>query len=168
MTTPLGHHLHSTEKPAYEKWLAWAKSHQEILFISGIVVLLLGGGIPYYLHSQEKADQDAQGVLSLAQYYMHAQVDPKNGPFKTEADKETQVLQTFQHILTDFAGTPTAKLARFYVAKGEYQMNKPQDAYNNFEIACSELKDTPLGEEAQLGKIICLEAQNKMDQAIVL
>jgi TolA-binding protein len=166
MTTPFGHH--SAEHNPLTKWLNWAKSHQEMIFIAGIVAILLAAGIPYYLYSQRKADQDAQNMLNLGQYYQHAQVDPKNGPFKTELEKDQQALQTFQRITTDFAGTPTSKIARYYLAKNQYVLGQYQQAYSSFDAASQELKGTPLSDEAFLGKVLCLEDQNQLPQATTL
>src|ERR1039458_8156665 len=136
---PAGHKI-----SAAQKWLAWAKAHQELVAVCGIAVLFLGIAIPYYLHSQEQSEKDAQGVLSLGQYYLHAQVDPKNGPFKSSEEKNKQALQTFQRILTDYSGASTTKLARFYAAKCQYELGQFQQAYGNFEAASQELKDNPL------------------------
>jgi outer membrane protein assembly factor BamD (BamD/ComL family) len=166
MSTPF--EIHSTsEKTPIQKALDWAKKHQEMVFVGGLLVLLIAGGVPYYLNSQKEANQKAQDVLSLAQYYQHAQVDPKNGPFKTEDEKNQQALQTFQKVLNDYAGTPTAKLARFYAAKDQLLLKQFSQAYSNFDVASQELKGTVLGDEAYLGKLISLEYDNKIDQATV-
>lgn len=153
------------EKTAGEEFLAWAKSHQEIIAVAGILLLLLSVGVPYYLNNQQQSEKDAQGVLSLGQYYLHSTVDPKNGPFKTDVDKFQQSLQTFQRITTDYSGTKTAKLARFYTAKCQYFLGQYTQAYASFEAASRELKNLPLGDEAWLGEILCLEAQNEWPQA---
>ena len=105
------------EKSETQKWLDWAKAHQELVAVAGIVLLLVGIGVPYILHSREQSEKDAQGVLNLGQYYLHSPVDPKSGPFKSEVEKYQQSLNTFQRILTDYSGTQTAKLARYYAAK---------------------------------------------------
>lgn len=159
-------HTHAAQTSEVQKWLVWAKKHQEMVFVGGLVLLLIAIGIPYYFHSQDKANVDAQGVLSLAQYYQHAQVDPKNGPFKTEAEKNQQAMSTFQRCVNDFAGTPTAKLARLYMAKDQLVLGQFAQAYSSFDVASQELKGTPLGDEAYLGKIIALENDNKFTQAI--
>ncbi len=153
------------EKSKTEKWLDWAKAHQEFIMVTGIVLLLLAIGIPYVLHSREQSEKDAQGVLSLGQYYFHSPVDPKNGPFKTDVERLQQTLQTFQRILTDYSSTQAAKLARYYVAKCQYSLGQYTQAYANFDLCTQELRDVPLGEEAYLGKILCLEAQNEFPQA---
>ncbi len=158
-------HMHLAEKSEFQKWIDWAKQHQEMVFVGGMVVLLVAIGIPYYLHSQDKANNDAQGVFSLAQYYQHAGVDPKNGPFKTEDEKDQQALSTYQRVVNDFAGTPTAKLARYFVAKDQLLLRQYSQAYSSFDTASQELKGTPLGDEAYLGKIVALEADNKLSQA---
>jgi TolA-binding protein len=139
-----------------------------MVFVTGLILLSVSIGVPYYLHSQEKADEDAQGVFSLAQYYQHASVDPKNGPFKTEDEKNQQALGTFQRITNDFAGTPTAKLARYFVAKNQMLLRQYSQAYATFDVASQELKGTPLGDEAFLGKLVSLESDNKAAQATSL
>jgi predicted negative regulator of RcsB-dependent stress response len=158
-------HMRLAEKSEVQKWIEWAKQHQEMVFVGGMVVLLLAIGIPYYIHSQAKANDDAQGVFSLAQYYQHAGVDPKNGPFKSEDEKNQQALSTYQRVVNDFAGTPTAKLARYFVAKDQLLLRQNALAYSSFDTASQELKGTPLGDEAYLGKIVALEADNKLSQA---
>ncbi len=166
MTTPFGHHTHQPQRHLFQRSLDWAKKHQEIVFVGGILIFLIGFGIPYYQHNQQKADQDAQGVMGLAQYYQHSPINAKTGPFKTEEERTQMALQTFQRILNDFSGTPTSKIARFYVAKNQLDLRQFTQSYPNFERAGSELKGTPLADEAQLGKILCLEGQNQMLQAI--
>lgn len=156
-----------THKSPVQKALEWAKKHQEMVFVGGLLIVLLAVGVPYYLSSQKEANQKAQDVLSLAQYYQHAQVDPKNGPFKSEDEKNQQALQTFQKVMNDYAGTPTAKLARFYAAKDQLLLRQFDLAYSNFDVASQELKGTVLGDEAYLGKLISLEYDNKIDQATV-
>lgn len=156
------------EKSEMEKWQAWAKAHQEFIAVVGIVLLLIGIGIPYLVHNREQNEKDAQGVLNLGQYYLRSQVDPKNGPFKSDVEKYQQSLQTFQRILTDYSGTQTAKLARYYVAKCEYFLGQYTQSYASFDTSTQELGDLPLGDEAYLGKIICLEAQNQYPQAGLL
>src|SRR5258708_38689288 len=100
MTTNLGNlQLNSQKKSGIQDWLEWAKTHQEIIAVIGIIVILLGIGIPYYFHSRAQSATEAQGVLSLGQYYLHSPVDPKNGPFKTNWEKNQQALQTFQHLI---------------------------------------------------------------------
>src|SRR6185503_20314658 len=121
MTTPFGHHTTQTQKPLFQRSLEWAKKHQEIVFVCGILVFLIGFGIPYYQHNQEKADQDAQGVMGLAQYYQRSPINAKTGPFKNDEERTQMALQTFQRILNDYSGTPTSKLARFYVAKNQLE-----------------------------------------------
>lgn len=156
------------EKSPAKKGLAWAKAHQEIVAVSVIVLLLMGIGIPYYFHSQDQNEKDAQGVLSLGQYYLHAQVDPQKGPFKSVVERNQNALQTFQRILTDYSGTKTTKIARYYVAKCEYDLGQLQQAYASFDTASQQLKDNPLGDEAYFGKILCLEAQNQLPQSVTL
>lgn len=156
------------EKSEAEKWIDWAKAHQEFIAVAGIVLLLVGIGIPYILHNRVQSEKDAQGVLNLGQYYLHSPVDPKNGPFKSEVEKYQQSLQTFQRILTDYSGTQTAKLARYYAAKCQYSLGQFTQAYAGFDTATQELRDIPLGDEAYLGKILCLESQNQFPQAALL
>ncbi|HEV2354105.1 MAG TPA: hypothetical protein VGR89_07675, partial [Puia sp.] len=48
------------EKSEVEKWQDWAKAHQEFIAVAGIVLLLVGIGIPYFLHSREQSEKDAQ------------------------------------------------------------------------------------------------------------
>ncbi len=153
------------QKNPFEKWLAWAKAHQEFIAVAGIVLLLIGIGIPYLIHNREQSEKDAQGVLNLGQYYLRSQVDPKNGPFKSDVEKYQQSLQTFQRILTDYSGTQSAKLARYYAAKCQYQLGQYTQSYASFDTSTQELRDLPLGDEAYLGKILCLEAQNQYPQA---
>ncbi|HEY5039436.1 MAG TPA: tetratricopeptide repeat protein, partial [bacterium] len=158
----------SSQNNPLQKGLTWAKAHQEIVAVSGIVLLLLIIGIPYYLHSQEQSEKDAMGVLSLGQYYLHSQVDPKNGPFKTNLEKNQQSLQTFQRITTDYPGTKTSKIARYYTAKCQYTLGQFAQAYSSFEAASQELKGSPLSDEAYFGKILCLESQTQWTQAATL
>jgi predicted negative regulator of RcsB-dependent stress response len=167
MTTPFGHVEPVGQNPI-QKYLDWAKKHQEAVFVAIILVILIGVGLPYYQHSREKADLDAQNVLGLGQYYQHSPVDPKNGPFKTEAEREQMALQTFQRIVNDYGGTPTAKIARFYVAKDQLAMRQFAQAYSNFEVASNELKGTPLGDEALFGRILAIESQGQFLQAVTL
>ena len=169
MTSPWGN-LKPVTKPksSTEKFLEWAKSHQEIIAVAGIVLLLLGIGIPYVIHNQQQSEKDAQGVLNLGQYYLHSNVDPQNGPFKSDVEKFQQCLQTFQRITTDYSGTKTAKLARYYSARCQYSLGQYTQAYAGFDASTQELKDIPLGDEAFLGKILCLEAQNQFPQAVML
>jgi tetratricopeptide (TPR) repeat protein len=159
---------HLKEKSAAEKGLAWAKAHQEIVAVSVIVLLLMGVGIPYYFRSLDQNEKDAQGVLSLGQYYLHAQVDAQKGPFKSEVERSQNALKTFQRILTDYSGTKTTKIAGYYVAKCEYDLGQFQQAYGSFDAANQQLKGNPLGDEAYFGKILCLEAQNQLPQAVTL
>ncbi len=166
--TSLGKNPLLAEKTSIQKAGVWAKAHQEIIAVAGILFLFTSIGIPYYLHSQAKSENDAKGVLNLGQYYLHSQVDPKNGPFKSTMERDQQALQTFQRIITDYSGTSTAKLARFYVAKTQYSLKQFTQAYTSFDSACRELGGTPLGEEAYLGKIISLEAQAQWVQATTL
>jgi len=168
MTTPFGHHQPHTQTNLLQKSLDWAKKHQEIVFVGGILIFLIGVGIPYYQHNQQKADKDAQGVMGLAQYYQHSPINAKTGPFKSEEERTQMALQTFQRILNDFAGTPTSKLARFYVAKNQLELRQFTQAYSNFDKAGNDLKGTPLADEAQLGKLLCLEGQGQMLQSIAL
>jgi len=168
MTVNWGKQLGIAEKSAAEKWMEWAKAHQEVVAVTAILLLLLGVGIPYYLSSQAKSENDAKGVLNLGQYYLHSQVDPKNGPFKSDAEKYQQAIQTFQRINTDYPGTKTAKLARYYVAKSQFELGQYSQAYTSFDAASQELKNSPLGDEAYLGKIFCLAAQSQLAPATTL
>ncbi len=162
-----GTHHHSSENTT-QKLLGWAKTHQEIVFVGGILILLLVIGIPYVLQSREQSEKDAQNGLNLAQYYLQAQVDPKNGPFKSDSDKYKQALDSFHRITTDFAGTKSAKVAQFFEAKCQLFMGQYPQSYASFDVATQSLKGTPLGDEAYLGKVLCLEAQSQWPQAITL
>ena len=169
MSTFLGKfNTHLREKSAAEKGLAWAKAHQEIVAVSVIILLVLGILIPYMIHSRDQSEKDALGVLSLGQYYLHAQVDPQKGPFKSVVERNQNALQTFQRILTDYSGTQTTKIARYYVAKCEYDLGQLQQAYVSFDAASQQLRDNPLGDEAYFGKILCLESQNQLPQSVTL
>ena len=156
-----GQHTVLSEKSAAQKWLHWAKAHQEIVTVSVILFLLGALGVPYYLHSQAKAENDAKGVLNLGQYYLHSQVDLKNGPFKSEIERDQQAMQTFQRIVTDYSGTKTANIARYYVAKCQLDLGQFSQAYTSFDASNEALKGSPLGDEAYLGKIMCLTAQSQ-------
>jgi predicted negative regulator of RcsB-dependent stress response len=153
-------------KNQLQKTLEWSKAHQEALAVIGIICILLLIGIPYYLHSQEQSEKDAQAALSIGQYYLQAPVDPQRGPFKTEMDRLQEALKTFQRITTDYAGTPTARVARYYAAKCQFSSGQYAQAYVNFEEAYRQLKGTPLADEAALGKVLCLAAQAQWVQAI--
>jgi TolA-binding protein len=165
MTVNWGNIKQSTPgEQASQKWLAWFKAHQEIVAVIGIIVILAGIGVPYYLHSQQQNEKDAQNVLNLGQMYLRMPIDPKNG-FKSAAERNQQALQTFQRIVTDYPGTPTSKIARYYVAKTQYFQGLYTQSYASFDIASHELKETPLGPEAYFGKILSLEGQNLWQQA---
>lgn len=159
---------HPSPENKAHKILAWAKAHQEMVFVGVILLILISVGIPYYLHSFEQSEKDALNSLNLAQYYLQAPVDAKNGPFKTDAEKYQQALQSFHRITTDYAGTKTAKVAQFFEAKCQYFMGQYPQAYASFDAASQSLKEGPLGEEAALGRILCLEAQNQWPQVITL
>lgn len=156
------------ERSVLQKALDWAKGHQEVFAVSVILLLLVAIGIPYYLHGQAKSEKDAQNVLSLAQYYLHSQVDPQNGPFKTSTERDQQALQTFQRITTDYPGTKTAKIAKFYLAKTQFSLGQLTQAYSSFDAASQALHGTAFGDQAFLGKIMSLEAQNQWGPAATL
>jgi tetratricopeptide (TPR) repeat protein len=158
----------ASEKKPIQKIMTWAKTHQEIIAASGIFILLLGIGIPYYFHSKAQSEKEAMGVLNLGQWYLHSPVDPKNGPFKTPEERDQQALQAFQRITNDYKGTYAAKIARFYMAKCQFSLRLYPQAYVSFDETSLELKDAPIGAEAYLGKILCLEAQSQWTQAATL
>lgn len=159
---------HEPELNGFQRAVLWAKAHQEAVAVTAIFLLLLAFGVPYYLSSRAKAETDAANVLSLAQYYFHSTVDPEKGPFKTENEKFQQALQAFQRITTDYSGTKTARLAGFYIARCQFTLGQYIPAYGSFDTASRELAGTPLGEQAHLGMILCLEAQEQYPQAITL
>jgi len=160
--------LELEHKSGFEKWMEWAKAHQEALAVVGIVALLLGIGIPYYFHGRAQAEKDAQGALSLGQYYLQSPIDPQRGPFKTNLERNQEALKTFQRITTDYSGTMAAKMARYYSAKCQFASGQYSQAYVNFEAVSREFKKTPLADQAALGKVLCLEAQGQWSQAITL
>jgi len=154
------------QKSAVENWIRWAKTHQETLAVIGIVIILISIGIPYYFHSQEQSEKDAMAALSVGQYYLQSQVDPKKGSFKSSDEKNQEALKTFHRITTDYAGTNTAKVAKFYEAKCQFLLGQYPQAYASFENASRELKNTPLADQAFLDKVLCLETQGQWEQAI--
>lgn len=165
--TPV-HPVIENRKDPIEQAKDWAKSHQEILAVSVLVLLLLVFGVPYYLKSQRQTEKDASNMLSMAEYYLNSQVDPKNGPFKTNQEKYQQSLETFQRILNNYSGTPSARIAQFYVGKCQYLMGQYPQAYASFDAAMGELKKTPLADAAALGKAHCMAAQEKYPEAMAL
>jgi tetratricopeptide (TPR) repeat protein len=152
-------------KPSVQRWLEWAKAHQEALAVVGIMVILLSIGIPYYLNSRQQNEKDAMAALNMGQFYLQAQVDPQKGPFKNNLDKYQEALKTFQRITTDYAGTATAKMARYYVAKCQFFSGQYPQAYVSFDLAAHELENTPLADQAFLAKVLCLEMQGQWTQA---
>lgn len=158
----------ASENKPIQKAIAWAKTHQEIIAASGIFIVLLSIGIPYYFHSKAQSEKEAMGVLNLGQWYLHSPIDPKNGPFKSSVERDQQALQTFQRIINDYKGTHAAKIARFYTAKCQFSLRMYPQAYVSFDESNLELKDAPIGAEAYLGKILCLEAQSQWTQASTL
>jgi tetratricopeptide (TPR) repeat protein len=153
------------EKLFLKRVVEWAKAHQEALAVTGIIILLISIGLPYYIHSQTQSEKDASGALSLGQYYLRSDVDPVNGPFKNTAEKYQQCLQTFQRIVSDYPGTYSAKMAKYYVGKCQYFMGQYPEAYSSFDSSVLDLRGTPLAEEAGLGKMLSLIAQSQWSQA---
>jgi len=153
---------------ALQAALDWAKAHQEMMAISVIGVILLAIGVPFYLNSQGKNEREAQDIFTRGQYYLRAQVDPVKGPFKSANDKNEQALKTFQLIVSDYSGTSTAKIARFYVAKCQYVLQQFSVAYASFDSAGSALRGTPLADQAYFGRILCMEGQSQWPGAITL
>ncbi len=152
-------------KTPFENALAWMKSRQELLAVGVLVLLLLFFGIPYYMKSQKQAGQDASNQLSMAVYYVSVPVDAERGPFKTEAEKYQQTLQSFQRILNNYGGTPAAKVAQYYVGKCQYMLAQYPQAYASFDAALLPLKGSPLGDAAVLGKVYCMAVQDKTTEA---
>jgi predicted negative regulator of RcsB-dependent stress response len=152
-------------KTPWTRFQHWAKSKQEVLAVSVIFILLLVVGIPYYLKSREQAERDAVQKLSVAQYYLNAQVDAKNGPFKSETEKYQAALQQFQQVTQQGAGTGAAKVAQYYVGKCQLILNQYPSAYVSFDEASQRLKGTPLGEAAWVGKATALVLQQKWNDA---
>jgi tetratricopeptide (TPR) repeat protein len=159
---------HPSPENYANKVLTWAKAHQEMVFVGVILLLIISICIPYVLHSMEQSEKDAQNSLNLAQFYLQSPVDAKNGTFKSDSEKYQQSLQSFHRITTDYAGTKTAKTAQYFEAKCQYYLGQYPQAYASFDTASQTIKEGPLGEEAKLGKILCLEAQNQWPQAITL
>ena len=155
-------------KGSLEKALDWAKAHQQWVAVAGFFILLVAFGVPYYLASREQDEKKAQDELSLGQYYLQSRVDPQNGPFKTSVERDQHALQAFQDVQSKYSGSGASKLAKFYIAKCEFNLGQFQQAYSSFESAAEALKDTPLGDECSFGKILCLSAQNQVPQAITL
>lgn len=153
------------KKSQGEKGLDWLKSHQEMIAVGALLVLLLIFGIPYYQKSQRQTEKDASNMLNQAEYYMNSPVDAKNGPFKTEEDKFQQSLQTFQRILNNYSGTASEHSARYYVAKCQYLLKQYPQAYASFDAAISDLKNTPLADAAMIGKIYAMSAQDQTQEA---
>jgi FimV-like protein len=164
MASPLDYlHHSSSEMVFWKNLLNKAKAHQEALAVAGIIVIILSLFVPYYLKSRAQSEKDAADVLNLGQYYLRANVDPQNGPFKSEGEKYQQCLQTFQRIKTDFPGTSSSKVGEYYLAKCQYFMGQYTQSYSNFEEASRELKGTPLGDEAEVGQILSLVAQKQWE-----
>jgi tetratricopeptide (TPR) repeat protein len=154
------------KKPPLEQAKEWAKSHQEVLAVGLLLLLLLFFGIPYYMKSQAQTEKDAANMLNMAEYYMNSSVDPKNGPFKTEEEKIQQSLQTFQRILNNYSGTSAARASQYFIGKCQYLAKQYPQAYVSFDAAYGELKGTPLADAAALGKIYCMEAQENLQEAL--
>jgi FimV-like protein len=161
---PIASHDLESNSPI-EKFLEWAKTKQEVLAVTVIFIIMLAVGIPYYVKSREQAERDAVQKLSVAQYYLNAQVDPKNGPFKTETEKFQAALQQFQQITTQGAGTWAAKVATYYVGKCELVLGQYSQAYVAFDDASQRLKGTPLSEASWVGKATSLLLQQKWSEA---
>jgi FimV-like protein len=152
-------------KSPLEKIQEWAKKRQEILAVALILVLLLAIGVPYYMKSRRQAENDAVQKLSIAQYYLNAQVDPKNGPFKSDMEKFQTALQQFQQVTQQGAGTWAAKVATFYIGKCQLVLGQNSQAYVSFDTASQQLGKTPLGEAAFVGKATALLLQSKFKEA---
>ena len=164
MVSPLDHlHHESPERIFWKKLLTKAKAHQEALAVAGIILIIVALFVPYYLKSKAQSEKDAADVLNLGQYYLRAGVDAQNGPFKSQAEKYQQCLQTFQRIKTDFPGTSSSKVGGYYLAKCQYFMGQYTQSYSGFEEASRELKGTPLGDDAQVGQILSLVAQKQWE-----
>jgi len=155
-------------KPPMEQVKDWAKAHQEVLAVGALLLLLLFVGVPYYLKSQRQTEKDASNMLDMAGYYLNSAVDAKNGPFKTEQEKYQQSLETFQRVMNNYSGTPSSRIAQYYVGKCQYMLGQYPQAYASFDVAVGELKGTPLSDAAALGKILCMSVQDKTQEAIAL
>lgn len=155
-------------KPPAEQAKDWMRSHQEILAVGALVILLLVFGVPYYLKSQRQTEKDASNMLNMAEYYLNSAVDAKNGPFKTETEKYQQSLETFQRILNNYSGTPSARIAQYFVGKCQYMLGQYPQAYASFDAAAGELEGTPLADAAALGKIHSMAVQDKTAEAVAL
>ncbi|HET9869673.1 MAG TPA: tetratricopeptide repeat protein [bacterium] len=157
--------IHAGPTNAWTKLLAKAKAHQEALAVGGIIVIILALFVPYYLNGRARSEKDAAGVLNLGQYYLRANVDPKSGPFKSLGEKYQQCLQTFQRIVSDYPGTSSSRVARYYLAECQFSLGDYAKAFSSFDQASLDLKGSPLADQALVGRVVSLMGESQWSQA---
>lgn len=138
-----------------ERIWAWYLEHTKETAVAGIVIVVVGLGIGFFIYEQNARQTTAGQALSQA--FFESQAAGPRGASAAPA--------MFLRVANDHSGTPAAGYARLLAAGQLYVAGNYPEAQKQFEDCISD-PDPRLAEEAMLGVATCLESLGQTNEAM--
>ncbi len=127
----------------------WVEANKNRL-IGGLVVILVGAGIVYYISSQR-----AQKEIDAGEALTSLMINPG-------ANRgSSQMASAFEQLAATYAGTAPAQRAQLQAAAALFDAGSYPEAQAQFKKYLDANPNGPFADTAELGIAACLEAQNQ-------
>jgi predicted negative regulator of RcsB-dependent stress response len=159
-------HDRFVERVGYTVEYAAEHKHQLIRYtIIGLVALIVGLGVSWYMRSQATARQDA---LREAIRKQEGQIGPAQSPylvaFATEAEKQKAVDAAWNDLVAKYSGSDEAMIAQYYMGVNAADRGNMQEAEKHLKVVADSGKDA-YASQAKLSLANIYAAQGKTAEA---
>lgn len=143
----------------------WAKSHLEAVLIGALVLAAAVFGTYFFIDGQRQKAIEASKLLAEAQgIFLQAQTLPAD----QAAQAYNQAYAKYQALLSGYEGSEQAPAAHLGLANALLAEGKFQDAEREYASLDSRKAGDLIGALAARGRVRCLQAQGKGDDAKAL
>ena len=144
-----------TESAKWYEILAWLEINKKRVALGAVIAIGLGVLIAFFAWSKNQREFQADAALF------------KLGmPIQSSTNTPPPPVSAYLKVAEDYAGTYAGERALLQAAGGMFQEGRYADAFAQFSKFHSKSSDSTLNATAAFGVAACLDAQNRVDEAL--
>ena len=113
--------------------------HRNTVIIAAVLAIVIGAGLAFYLGHRRTQKAEARKALQDAIELFHGEVNTEQRigmiTFTTTIERRTRTTEAFEGVKQQYAGTPEADAAEYYLALLDVEEEKYQEAQTKLETA---------------------------------